>query len=133
MRERLEDDLANAVIGVDTLWGGDVMNPSGTGRFIADSWFSDRPLPRAYLHDAADALRRMGGIGGAKPDLDAVEDYLDAVDVRTSIECLFGDAAGRTLGFTPRGLSPWAGLALALHDARLATTYLRGSALTGGR
>ena len=29
-----------------------------------------------------------------------------------------GDAAGRTLGFTPRGLSPWAGLALALHDAR---------------
>jgi hypothetical protein len=31
----------------------------------------------------------------------------------------FGDAAGRTLGFTPRGLSPWAGLALALHDARL--------------
>jgi hypothetical protein len=44
--------------------------------------------------------------------------YLDAEDMRTSIECLFGDAAGRTLGFTPRGLSPWAGLALALHDAR---------------
>jgi len=44
--------------------------------------------------------------------------FLDADDMRTSIECLFGDAAGRTLGFTPRGLSPWAGLALALHDAR---------------
>src|SRR5262245_60628449 len=44
--------------------------------------------------------------------------YLDADDVRTTIECLFGDAAGATLGFTPRGLSPWAGLALALHDAR---------------
>jgi hypothetical protein len=44
--------------------------------------------------------------------------YLDADDMRTCIECLFGDAAGRTLGFTPRGLSPWAGLALALHDAR---------------
>lgn len=44
--------------------------------------------------------------------------YLDVEDMRTSIECLFGDAAGRTLGFTPRGLSPWAGLALALHDAR---------------
>src|SRR5438874_1480882 len=43
---------------------------------------------------------------------------LDADDMRTAIECLFGDAAGRTLGFTPRGLSPWAGLALALHDAR---------------
>jgi hypothetical protein len=44
--------------------------------------------------------------------------HLDAEDMRTCIECLFGDAAGRTLGFTPRGLSPWAGLALALHDAR---------------
>jgi hypothetical protein len=44
--------------------------------------------------------------------------FLDAGDKRTAIECLFGDAAGRTLGFTPRGLSPWAGLALALHDAR---------------
>jgi hypothetical protein len=43
---------------------------------------------------------------------------LDAEDMRTCIECLFGDAAARTLGFTPRGLSPWAGLALALHDAR---------------
>jgi len=44
--------------------------------------------------------------------------YLDAEDKRTCIECLFGDAAGRTLGFTPRGLSSWADLALALHDAR---------------
>lgn len=44
--------------------------------------------------------------------------FLDADDKRTVLECLFGDAAGRTLGLTPRGLSPWAGLALALHDAR---------------
>ncbi len=43
---------------------------------------------------------------------------LETEDMRTCIECLFGDAAGRTLGFTPRGLSPWAGLALALHDVR---------------
>jgi hypothetical protein len=45
--------------------------------------------------------------------------YLGAEDMQTCIECLFGDAAARTLGFTPRGLSPWAGLVLALHDARL--------------
>ena len=44
--------------------------------------------------------------------------YLDADDTRTCIVCMFGDAAARTLGFTPQGLSPWAGLALALHDAR---------------
>jgi hypothetical protein len=49
---------------------------------------------------------------------DVLVPYLDANDMRTCIECLFGDAAARTLGFTPRGLSPWAGLALALADAR---------------
>lgn len=43
--------------------------------------------------------------------------FLDAQDMRTCIECLYGDAAGRTLGFTPRGLSDRAGLALALADA----------------
>jgi hypothetical protein len=47
--------------------------------------------------------------------------FLDASDMRTCIECLFGDQAGRTLGFTPRGLSQWAGLALALHEARSTT------------
>lgn len=40
--------VADAVIGIDILWGGDVMCPSGTGRFIADSWFSDESLPTAY-------------------------------------------------------------------------------------
>ncbi len=43
--------------------------------------------------------------------------FLNATDKRTIIECLFGDVAGATLGFTPRGLSPWAGIALALNDA----------------
>jgi hypothetical protein len=47
---------------------------------------------------------------------EGLKPFLDADDQRTAIELLFGDAAGRTLGFTPRGLSPWAGLALALHD-----------------
>jgi hypothetical protein len=69
----------------------------------------------------------MAAAGCTAPTLDADDlaytrevliPYLDADDMRTAIECLFGDAAGSTLGFTPRGLSPWAGLALALHDAR---------------
>jgi hypothetical protein len=50
---------------------------------------------------------------------------LDTQDRRTAQECLFGDAAARTLGFTPQGLSPWAGLALALHDARCAEQACR--------
>jgi hypothetical protein len=44
--------------------------------------------------------------------------FLETEEMRRCIECLFGDGAGRTLGFTPRGLSRWAGLALALHDAQ---------------
>jgi len=51
--------------------------------------------------------------------------FLDAEEKRTTIECLFGDDAGRTLGFTPRGLTHGAGLALALHDARAAQAARR--------
>ena len=49
--------VADAVLGIDTLWGGDVMCASGTGRFIADSWFSDEPLPAAYTVPAAARVR----------------------------------------------------------------------------
>ncbi len=66
--------IANAILGVDTLWGGDVMCPSGAGRFIADSWFSDEPLPKAYTHAPAARLRAAGGVTGK--DKDAVADYL---------------------------------------------------------
>jgi hypothetical protein len=48
---------------------------------------------------------------------EVLQPYLDATDKRTAIECLFGDAAAYSLGFTPRGLSPWAGIALARQDA----------------
>jgi len=82
-------------------------------------------------HTLAERLRQEGAVharaGWTGPTLDdddleytrsVLQPYLDATDLRTTIECLFGDAAGRTLGFTPRGLSPWAGLALAVQDAR---------------
>jgi hypothetical protein len=77
--------LATAILGIDTLWGGDVMNPSGTGRFIADSWFADQPLPRAYRHPAAAALRRSGGVGVSKIDTAAIERYLRAIDIPEAI------------------------------------------------
>jgi hypothetical protein len=93
----------------------------------------------AYLseHGSAHTLRErmaqegrvMAQAGCTRPVLDeedreytraVLAPYLDARDMRTAIECLFGDAAARTLGFTPQGLSDRAGLALALHDARAA-------------
>ena len=57
---------------IDTVWGGDVMNPSGTGRFIADSWFSDEQLPiwaRTYLSagDAEEFARRSKDSSRATP------------------------------------------------------------------
>jgi hypothetical protein len=47
--------------------------------------------------------------------LDTMADEL--ADLRTTVECLFGDLASATLGFSARGLSANAGLAVALADA----------------
>ena len=60
-------------------------NPSGTGRFIADAWFSDEPLPAAYAHPAAGAVRASGGVSGKAPDLAAIDAYLAAIDVPAAI------------------------------------------------
>ena len=78
--------VADSILGIDTLWGGDVMHPSGTGRFIADSWFSAAPLPLAYTHPAAARLRQTGGVSARKPDRPAVKSYLAAVDVHGAIQ-----------------------------------------------
>jgi hypothetical protein len=77
--------VADAVLGIDTLWGGDVMCPSGTGRFIADSWFSDEPLPVAYTHPMGARLRQCGGVAGKSVDHAAVEQYLREVDLPKAI------------------------------------------------
>jgi hypothetical protein len=89
----------------------------------------------ALRHRAAATLRgklaqegqALAAAGSAQPCLDkddieytrvVLDPLLESRDMRTEIECLFGDAAGETLGFTPRGLIPWAGLAMALHDGK---------------
>ena len=85
--------VADAVLGIDTLWGGDVLCPSGVGRFIADTWFSDEPLPTAYTHPAAARLRQSGGVAGKNVDREAVEEYLRAVDLPEAIAGLRKEAA----------------------------------------
>lgn len=91
----------------------------------------------AYVHqhglarNLGDLLAQEGQVmalaGCSEPTLDEADlaytrevlsASLDAHDMRTCVECLFGDAAARTLGFTSTGLSPRAGLALALHAFR---------------
>ena len=91
------------------------------------AYVQDHRAPRTLRELLKQEGEVMVRAGCTTPTLDAdditytrqvIERHLDASDMRTCIECLFGDAAGRTLGFTARGLSPWAGIALALHDAR---------------
>src|SRR5215469_18669679 len=94
--ESLDHATATAIIGIDTLWGGDVMNPSGTGRFIADSWFSDEALPPAYTHPSAKKVRELGGVGAKEPDKAAIDAYLAAVDVKGAIDQM--TAKGKKLG-----------------------------------
>ena len=66
----------------DTLWGGDVMCQSGTGRFIADSWFSDAALPQSYMDPTAEAVRASGGLSADQLEREAIDAYLEAGDHR---------------------------------------------------
>jgi len=102
--------VADSVLGTDTLWGGDVMCPSGTGRFIADSWFSDEPLPAAYHAPAAARVRASGGAASKNVDREAVEEYLREVDIPQAIGGV-RDEAGKLGGLRGGYL---AGLALCL-------------------
>jgi hypothetical protein len=88
MSNTLDRCVAEAILGIDTLWGGDVMCVSGTGRFIADSWFSDAPLPVAYTHTTAAKVRASGGVSAKTIDRQAIEAYLDAVDVLGAIRAV---------------------------------------------
>ena len=88
-----------------------------------------------HTHRAPQTLREMlsqegyatARAGCTTPALDpddlaytraVIAPHLDAHDRATVIAGLFGDAAAAALGYPPHGLSPRAGLALALHDAR---------------
>jgi len=90
--ERYKELVGNAILGIDTLWGGDVMCPSGAGRFIADSWFSDEPLPRAYTDPNAARVRASGGVASKSCDFEAIQAYLASVDIPGSIQGLKDEA-----------------------------------------
>jgi hypothetical protein len=108
MGARLEELIGNAILGIDTLWGGDVMCASGTGRFIADSWFGDEPLPSAYTAPEAGPVRQSGGVSAKLPDAAAIDAYLAKVDIPGAIHGLEG-VAGEVGGLRGEYL---AGLAL---------------------
>ena len=94
MSGQYEELVGNAILGIDTLWGGDVMCASGTGRFIADSWFSDQPLPRAYTVAQAAPVRETGGVSAKAPDVAAIDAYLAQVDIPGAIAGMKTAATG---------------------------------------
>jgi hypothetical protein len=83
------------------------MCASGTGRFIADSWFSDEPLPAAYTVPAAARVRGTGGVSGKNVDRPAVEEYLGQVDLPDAIAAIQDEARkiGGARGSYLQGLS----------------------------
>ena len=83
--DQLGKHVADAILGIDTLWGGDVMCASGTGRFIADSWFSDEALPAAYTIPAAARIRQSGGVASKDVDRKAIEEYLQQIAIPGAI------------------------------------------------
>lgn len=91
--DRIGKLVADAVLGVDTLWGGDVLCASGTGRFIADSWFSDEPLPPAYTSAAAVKIRQAGGLTAKESDAKTVEEYLAQIDIAGAANELRNESA----------------------------------------
>ena len=91
----LDRALAEAILGIDTLWGGDVMNPSGTGRFIADSWFSDEELPQSYTDATAAAVRAAGGLSAGEVDRPAIDAYLGAVNLREALDLVASEGPGQ--------------------------------------
>ena len=93
--DQLGKYVADAILGIDTLWGGDVMCPSGTGRFIADSWFSDEPLPAAYTVPSAARLRETGGVSGKTIDRKAVDEYVHAIDIPLAVGRVRESAASK--------------------------------------
>jgi hypothetical protein len=121
------------------LWSSEAASERAVSEAILTALYRAVYLQR---HGAARNLREMlaqegyvmSRAGCTGPTLDeddieytreVIEPFLEAGDMRTAVECLFGDAAAQTLGFTPHGLSPWAGLAVALHDARCSPAISR--------
>lgn len=135
--DRADKFVADAVIGIDTLWGGDVMSPSGSGRFIADSWFSDEPLPPTYTSAEAARVRKAGGVTGK--DREAVEAYLKVFDLRAAIagvqeeSAKAGGVRGRYLAGLATALETMWDLAMEVMGKGPAVPYARSVAASTGR
>ena len=90
-RNSLEYNLGTLVLGVDTLWGGNVASPSGVDHFIADYWISGAPFPAVMNDPFAAALRADGaGVLTKKDQTDAVRTFIEKYALDTLPNTLRG-------------------------------------------
>src|SRR5262245_61887420 len=115
------------------LWTSEPASASSVREAVLTSiyraeYLQRHPSPKTLHAMIEQEGHAMARAGCTTPSLDAdaltytrsvIAPYLDAHDRATVIACLFGDAAANALGYPPQGLSNRAGLALALHDARV--------------
>jgi hypothetical protein len=112
-------------------WTSESSTREGVRREVLEALFRvahfERHGPPRTLRAMLDQEGRAAAFAGeTEPALDAEEieytravvaPFLDATDLPTQFPCLYGDAAARSVGYTPLGLSPRAGYALALSNA----------------
>lgn len=129
--ERLRDRPTKRAWITGVLWSSEPASAEAARRaMLTAAYRTAYVLDHGPVRTLRDMLAQEGWVlakaGATGPVLDpedieytreVISSALDARDKRTAIEHLFGDEAARSLGFTPRGLSRWAGLALARHDA----------------
>ena len=132
LRNRKGEPISHRYWVTGVLWASASYTPTTIRQaLLASAYRTDHIQRHGSAVTLRDKLAQEGWVlaqaGYDEPVLDpdelgytreVIEPFLDATEMRTAVECLFGDDASRTMGFTPRGLSPWAGIALALHDAR---------------
>ena len=75
--------------GIDTLWGGDVMNPSGTGALHRRLLVLGRAAAGGlHAPDGAEGARKRGRLGAKSRTAAAIDAYLAAVDVKGAIDAM---------------------------------------------
>lgn len=123
--------IATAIIGVDTLWGGDVDDFSGTNRLIADSYFSDYELPPCFFDSVADRLRQSEGVLGKVVSNDDIIGFVekfalrDCIDFITSGASAFTDAQKKYQARMGKALETMLDLALAERHIIPEVSYAR--------
>ena len=89
-------ELANAVVGVDTLYGGNIIDPSGMVHFIADTYPRDvYEPPNVWKDGRAAHLRNVGGVR-SKKDEKLVVGFINQyglMDARGRLLSALGDSA----------------------------------------